>query len=292
MYFEVYADMLLLLNLCFNTYLLIIVNVMLHHTASVKRILIGAAGGAAISVVSALVIGMGMLGSGIGFGLAVAIMCLYTFRVRGFSQWWKVLEKMAAATLLLGGSLLMLRRLLPFVFQMSGMIGVLVPGAVGCMFISERIRRSREKEKDCYVIVAKDKERVRIRALMDTGNLLREPISQKPVAVVDEPTLMLLFDGKLPEGYRIIPYQSVGKRKGVLKGYYLKQLVVEWDGIIGNYSGVYVATGEEFCGKAGGYQVILSPDILERKGEEKDDVFENVFAGGNWGESMVSEEKG
>ena len=88
MYFEIYADMLLLLHLCFNTYLLEMVNVMLHQPASAKRIFIGATGGAVISVAATLVIGMGMQGSGIGFGLSAGIMCRYTFRVRDFSQWW------------------------------------------------------------------------------------------------------------------------------------------------------------------------------------------------------------
>lgn len=292
MYLEIYVDSLLVLQFCLNMYLLVLVNAMLYHVASLKRLLCGAIGGAVVAVVPVLLMGPSVYGLGIGFVLSVGMMCKYTFRVRGISQWLKVLEKMSVATLLLGGILLMLRRLLPPVYQITGIMGVLVPATAGFLLVSERMSRSRRREKECYVIVQKDKEKLRIKALMDTGNLLREPISQKPVAVVDEATFSLLFPNKTPEGYRVIPYRSVGKKHGVLKGYYLEGLVVEREGIPISCYGIYVAIGEGLCGREGGCQVILSPSIFEKKGEEKNDDFKDAFAGGDWRKIMVSQKKG
>lgn len=292
MYLEIYADSLLLLHVCLNMYLLILVNGMLYHAVPLKRLLKGAVSGAVIAVLPVFLVGPSMYGLGIGFVLSVVIMCKYTFQVRGISRWIKVLEKMAVATLLLGGVILMVRRLLPPIYQMTGVMGVLVPGTAGFFLVSKRICRGGQEEKECYVIVQKDREKLRIKALMDTGNLLREPISQRPVAVVDEAAFKLLFQDKLPEGYRMIPYRSVGKKHGMLKGYYLEGLVVEKEGLPISCCGIYAAIGEAFCGREGGYQVILSPNILEKKGEEKNDDFENAFAGGDWRKIMVSEKNG
>ncbi len=292
MYLEIYLDSLLVLHFCLNMYLLVLVNAMLYHAATLKRLFMGAIGGAVVAVVPVLMIGPSIYGLGIGFVFSVGIMCKYTFRVRSASQWMKALEKMSVATLLLGGVILMVRRLLPSAYQITGIMGVLVPGTVGFFLVSERMSRGRQAEKECYVIVQKHKERICIKALLDTGNLLREPISQRPVAVVDEATFKLLFPYKTPEGYRMIPYRSVGKKHGMLKGYYLESLSVEREGIPIICYGIYVAIGEELCGREGGYQVILSPIILEKKGEEKNDNFENAFAGGDWRKTMVSEKKG
>lgn len=292
MYLEIYADSLLLLQLCLNMYLLVLVNGMLYHAASGKRLLKAAIGGAVVAVVPVLLIGPGIYSLGTGLVLSVIIMCKYTFRVKGVSQWIGVLEKMSIATLLLGGILLLLRRVLPPMYQITGIMGVLIPGTAGFFLVTDRMHKSRQKEKECYVIVQKDKEKIRVKALVDTGNLLREPISQRPVAVVDESVFELLFLHKMMEGYRVIPYRSVGKRKGILKGYYLEGLVVESGGVSISCEGIYVAVSEEFFGREGGYQVILSPNILEKKGEEKKDDFENTFAGGDWRKAMVSEKKG
>lgn len=292
MYLEIYADSLLLLHLCLNLFLLNLVNVMLYHAATLKCIVRGAAVGAVAAVLPVFFIGPGIWGLGIGFVLSVGLMCKYTFRVRGISQWIKVLEKLSVATLLMGGILLMLRKLLPPLHQITGIIGVLLPGAAVFFLVSERLHHNRQGEKECYVIVQKGKEKLRLKALMDTGNLLREPISQRPVAVVDEVAFKALFADNIPEGYRMIPYQSVGKKHGILKGYYRECLTVEKNGTVIDCHGIYVAIGESFCGREGGYQVILSPDILEKKGEEKKYDFKNAVAGGNWGEIMVSQKEG
>lgn len=291
MYLEIYADSLLLLHFCLNLYLLVLVNIMLYHTATLKRVIKGALGGALVAVLPVLLIGPSKYSLGIGFLLSIGLMCKFTFRIRGISQWISVLEKMSVATLLFGGILLVIRKIIPSIHHMTGITGVLAPGTVGFLLISERMRRSNRQEKDCWVIVGTDKEKIRLKALIDTGNLLREPISQRPVAVVDEEAFKLLFFEKIPDGLRVIPYRSVGKKHGVLNGYYIESLTVEREGMSIDCHGIYVAIGEEIYGREGGYQVILSPKILEKKGEEKNDDFENVFTGGNWEEIMVSQKE-
>ena len=291
MYLEIYADSMLLLHLFLNFYLLFLVNTMLYRTATLKRVIKGALGGAVVAMLPVFLIGPSKYGLGIGFLLSIGLMCKYTFRISGISQWIRVLEKMSVATLIFGGILLVIRKIIPSIHHMTGVLGVLVPGTAGFLLISERMRRSSQKEKECHVIVGTDKEKIRLKALIDTGNLLREPISQRPVAVVDEEAFKLLFFEKIPDGLRVIPYRSVGKKHGVLNGYYIECLTVEREGMSIDCHGIYVAIGEEIYGREGGYQVILSPNILEKKGEEKNDDFENVFAGGDWGEIMVSEKE-
>lgn len=281
MQIEIYADSLLILHFGLNIYLLLLVNEMLYRTASLRRLVTGALLGSVAAVVPVLLTGMNRYGGRIGFVISVVVICRYTFRTGGLEQWIKVLEKMSVATLLLGSVLMILKRLLPPVYYMNGIMGVLGPGALGVILVLHRVRKSRQAKKECYVIVQRENEKIRIKALADTGNLLYEPISHRPVAVVDEPAFRLLFPENIPEWYRAIPFQSVGKKKGILKGYPLKSLMVEVGGMQMNCNDIYIAIGEEFVSREGGHQVILSPEIWEKKGEKKDD-FENDFGGGDW----------
>lgn len=65
--------------------------------------------------------------------------------------------------------------------------------------------------------------------LIDSGNLLREPLSGKPVAVVGR----ALFDeilretGRQDARFAMIPYRSIGVSKGVLEGYRIDKLTAE-----------------------------------------------------------------
>ena len=58
---------------------------------------------------------------------------------------------------------------------------------------------------------------LRIHALVDSGNTLTEPISGAPVSVLDARIFYRLWPEGL-SGFRVIPYHSVGKKSGILKG--------------------------------------------------------------------------
>ena len=91
-------------------------------------------------------------------------------------------------------------------------------------------KRSKHVFKDVVISISgKVKE---IRLLLDTGNLLREPYTGKPVMIVEKNALKSVIDGDLfndldemlkgketiPDGMFLIPYRSLGNSSGFLLG--------------------------------------------------------------------------
>lgn len=269
MYYEVYADSMFLLHFILDFYLLLLVNQLLYGIASLKRIAVGAALGAVCSVLP-IFLPMNMrVGGAVGFLLSVWVMSKYTFRVAGKSQWLQVLEKMLLLTLIMGGLMRMLLRWWPHEESAyQGMLTVLTLGSIVCWLCFGMLQKRRYPESDCKVILQRGKERKEFRALLDTGNTLVEPISQKPVSVAEPDTLKELFGGEIPEEFRVVPFRSVGKKHGWLKAYLLEQITVEVRGIRKECKNVYIAVSDEFLAENSEYQVILNPCILENKGGE------------------------
>ena len=85
---------------------------------------------------------------------------------------------------------------------------------------------------------------MRIHALVDSGNTLTEPISGAPVSVLDARIFYRLWPEGL-SGFRVIPYHSVGKKSGILKGYPVPQMTLIQQGVEREYRNVYLAVSEE-----------------------------------------------
>ena len=102
---------------------------------------------------------------------------------------------------------------------------------------------------------------ITISALADTGNSLREPVSGKPVSVIEEDVLNQLNGVKIPERFKVIPYHSIGKDNGMMDGYEIPEIVIE-DGK-GNirWQKVIVGISKNKVSANGKYQMILHPDL-------------------------------
>lgn len=105
-------------------------------------------------------------------------------------------------------------------------------------------------------------------ALIDSGNGLTEPISGKPVCVVEK----RLYDGLWGDeesGFRAIPYHSIGKKHGIMQGYLLPGLVLDVDGLRLEFQDVYIAVSREQIsaaetGNGETVEMIIHPGLLEK----------------------------
>lgn len=97
-------------------------------------------------------------------------------------------------------------------------------------------------------IYYKDKEKM-IKAMLDTGNLLSEPITKTPVVIVQKNDLYSIFpeeilnidkeriinydfenmDNDIKKRLKIIPYKSIGKENGLIIGFKPNFIEVEWE---------------------------------------------------------------
>lgn len=96
------------------------------------------------------------------------------------------------------------------------------------------------------------------RAYVDSGNSLKEPLSGKPVVLIDRKGAEKLpFEpSNFPKRYGLIPYKAVGVDYGVLEGIRTDEII--YDKCI--FPGAYLAFYEGIFGE---YEILLNKDFLE-----------------------------
>ena len=105
-----------------------------------------------------------------------------------------------------------------------------------------------------------------VNGLIDSGNSLVEPISGEPVSIIEQKMFEELYGEREPL-YRAIPYHSIGKKNGILKGYILPEIWIEVEGVRKMCKNIYVAVSEEdLCGskESGDVRMIVNPQLLLR----------------------------
>lgn len=265
MYYEIYIDSLFLLNFTLNLYLLLLVNRSLHRAATRKRLIIGAIAGGVGYCLMFLVPFGGVFLKVFLVGICVngAILC-WVFKPHSIKAFLKTLETMFICALFMGGIFFLLTTRLE-VMQKHGMsvVGVLAIGGLAwLLFTYIFAKKKADKNALCRVsIVGKNNKEASVWAVVDTGNSLIEPISGKPVAVLDK-SVFDMFLGE-EEGFRAIPYRSVGCERGILKGMQVAELRIEQDGIQKVCSGAYIGLSESPVSSNGSYQMLVHPKMLD-----------------------------
>ena len=263
MYYEIYIDSLLLLNFVMNLYCLELVNMILLRTATRRWVFIGAALGACLYLFPFLVPGVGWIKAAIFFPLSAAVMILAVFRPCDIKAFWQVARLLLAVSFLLGGALLCLLRILPgggmLAKSISGIMGL---GALIFMEVSRMMRRKTQAHL-CKVELIGKGARITVNALLDTGNSLIEPVSGKPVCILEKSIFEGLWRTGSPEGFRVIPYHSVGKKRGILYGYLVPEIRINNNGLVKTCKNIYIGIVEGEIAQTAGYCMILNPMVLE-----------------------------
>lgn len=244
--------------------MLLLVNQSTYKAAGTKRLLFGATLGAAFACTYYLLWEVPVMIRGlIAFGFGGIAMLFGTFRITDLKAFFFILEKMLLFSILLGGGTFTLIEKIPGLKERSmGIWMILGLGSVGYLFY----RRIQDKELNkteesyCTVILKNGDKQVKASALVDSGNGLIEPVSQKCVCVIEKRLFEELFDEK-EELWRAIPYRSIERKNGILKGYCLKELVIMPRGIRKTFQNVYVAVADEEIGPK--IRMILPACLLE-----------------------------
>lgn len=98
---------------------------------------------------------------------------------------------------------------------------------------------------------------------MDTGNSLREPVSGRPVSVVEEECFLKLSGIKAPEKLKAIPYHSVGRDNGIMEGYEVPEIIIKGREENIRWQKVIVGISRNKISASGKYQMILHPDLCK-----------------------------
>lgn len=165
---------------------------------------------------------------------------------------------------------------------------------VGARYLLAAFRERARLAKGLYQLtVTMGGREVQIPALMDTGNSLKDPLSGRPVVVVEArslagslPPLVIEAVGagwdamdRLPPSWaarcRLVPFRAVGEPGGMLLAFAPDGLLVRKagasDGV--RVDGLVGLTGHRLHPE-GAYRALLSPQILDAEGEVSGNAWE------------------
>lgn len=281
MHYELYADSLFLMNFGMNLYLLFLVNYSTMRTSGGWRLLLGAGYGSLcyfILFLGGFPLFLRILAGGI---LGTVGMILIAFPVKHFRMFLKLLERLVFYSFCMGGAMLALLRVFPWgrVF-LTKVWGILAVGGICFVCLRRGMFQGAIQNQLCRATLHREKSAITVMALVDSGNSLTEPISGKPVCVVEEKIVRGLW-GKSMKGFRAIPFHSVGQNHGILEGYLLPGLSLEMNGVRKELKDVYIAVSREALHPSQGtgdssIKMIVNPLLLSENSREKPKKRQNV----------------
>ena len=167
------------------------------------------------------------------------------------------------------------------------LIGIVV--AYFTIIFAFKIIKTKISKKDltCEIEVTLNNKKIRTIALIDTGNMLKEPITNWPVIVMEH---TLLYDflpkeilnhseeilggdfSKIPENIieeyssrlKVIPYSSLGKQNGMLLGVKGENLIVYLKEEMRQLDKVIIAIYNKSLTKRGEYRSLLGLGVIEK----------------------------
>lgn len=266
MYYKLYLDSLFVQQLLLNLYMLILIRKVLKCTATHFRMILGAFAGAMITCIF-LLIPVLPLAVRLYVGVLPANLCMLylTFRCRKGMLFRTLLT--ASAGCFFAGSMirwLLTRTPMRKLLGGSGAVMLLCGAAVYYLLgvLAEHLER--KKSLVCMVCIPLPESggEARVRAFVDTGNSLIDPISKRPVNLISGHSAGMISAYMVPETYRAIPFQSVGREHGILSAYEIPVIYLEESGVRKRRERVLFAVSNTGIGEKNPCQIILHPGLI------------------------------
>lgn len=259
MYYELYIDVLFLVNFMMDSLLLLTVNQMLKCSATHGRIFMGGALGAGLTC-GVIAIPMPAIIKFVTFHTVINTIMIKTgLKIKGKKQFLKAFGLLYIASFLFGGILQALR---PYVRIGSLFFAAAVASYYLIKGIWKFIIGQKELQKKiCEITLYTSAGEQKIKALIDTGNGLKDSVSKEPVSVIDKALAKsILTDEDVKNGFRYIPYRTVGK-ESIMPVFRIRKMCVHLEEERWIKSPV-IGVCEERVSEQEEYQMILNPDIL------------------------------
>lgn len=174
-----------------------------------------------------------------------------------------------AAACALGGALAAVRN------TGERMSHILLPAAAATAGGAWMIAACRRRQKDPLwtARIRVGEKSCRVTALVDSGNSLFDPVSKRPVCIVQREVSEQLGLLERPERFRLIPYHSIGRQHGLLRAAPAEEIYLQKGGQKRRLDGVLLAVSDQPLSCSGRYQMLLHPALLEEtKGADKHDI--------------------
>jgi len=297
---KVYLDVILLVNFIMDLFILWATGKLSNLPVKICRLVLGAFIGALYSI-AVILPQWSFFSSFLGKSICAFLMVLVAYPPQGIAKFIRSYIYLYVISFAMGGAVLAAVYLLdtsPGFMQVWNGVGVIwgihyswliialvVAGFLGYGGFHFLRKGWLQEELLNTLTIYFQHEKVMIPALLDTGNQLTDPFTQKPVIVVERAALEKLFPGdflqKIKEGnseisellgslddtwatrIRLIPYNSVGKSNGLMVGFRPDIVVIK-------NKKKEIITSEVFLGlvnrplsREGRYRALLHPQILQ-----------------------------
>ena len=257
----IYIDVVLIENLIMNYIILLATGLILKIKIKHIRLIIGSLLGAIYTIIGYM--GILEIYSSFILKIILSIMIVYiAYYPQTLKKMWKELLFFYLTSFVFGGvafSLIYIVKPQEIIMKNGLFLGTyplktVILGAIVAFVIiitAFKIIKSKISKKDliCEITVEIENKKIITKALIDTGNMLKEPITNTPVVVIEH---TLLYDvlpkeilnhleeiiggdfKEIPEEIKnkyvsklkLIPYSSLGKQNGMLLGIKAKKLII------------------------------------------------------------------
>lgn len=284
MYYELYVDVLFLINMCMNFFILSIIKKLLRCTATYLRIFLISVISSLLTIIIIVLPLKGIIIKYILIHLGINVVSTkIALKLKGRINILKAVALLYILTFLFGGILNFLtfgRDLNAEQLLLSGLVVfILIRGAI---IIYTFYKRS--FEKICQVTISQNYRQLNIQGLVDTGNSLVEPISKKPVNIVPFDVIKDLLTQKQISYIKTfleyetfdlnvewdelnqicyVPYCSVGKKNGLLPAIKVEKInIIHGEKVIEVRGPMIGVCQNEFMSDKR-YQIILNPKLVD-----------------------------
>lgn len=289
----VYIDIIFLENLCINCIILLATALISKNTICITRILLSSLLGSIYAVI--IYLSISPIFSNITLKILLSICMVHiAYNPINIKSLLKQLILFYLTSFTFGGvgfALLYFVRPQEILIRNGVLIGTypikiaLTGVVVGFVIITISFKNLKKKisRKDmfCNITIQLNNKYKTLKAMIDTGNLLKEPISGSPVVVVEKEELLEIIpedilnnveeiiNGKYninlneySSRFRVIPFTSLGKENGLLLGLKVDNLKIEYDEQENNINGVIVGIYNKKLTKNNNYNALIGLDII------------------------------
>ena len=306
----VYLDVVLIENLCMNYIILFATAYILKIKVNPIRIILSALLGGIYAILAYMEILE--IYSNIFLKIVLSIAMIYlAFKPKTMKQLIKELIFFYLISFVFGGcafALLYFIKPQNILIRNGSYVGTypikiaILGGIVGftIMVIALKFIKSKFSKKDIYykITIWFKENNVTTTAIIDTGNMLKDPITSMPVVIVEKeilkeilPNSILnnlknIIGGDVPKEiyedenleymtrFRVIPFTSIGKENGMLLGFKADKVTINEDENIETILKVIIGIYDYKLSKKNEYSALIGFDILE--GSDNNEYITNI----------------
>ena len=289
----IYIDIVFLENLIMNSIIIYATSIILKIKPKLIRVVTSSAIGSIYAIIS-YVTELSIYTSIISKGILAIVMVYIAFNPQNMKNMWKQLLIFYLTSFVFGGVALYLIYFIKpqDVFIKNGIfvgdyaLKAIFLGAIIAFIIikiSIKIVKTKINAKDmfCKIRIKLNGKEIETKAMIDTGNLAKEPITNTPVVIVESSLLEKILPkeilnsidnilaGKLDgvkEEYisrlRCIPFSSLGKQNGMLLGIKADEIVVEKEEEKKISKNVIIGVYERSLTKRGEYRALIGLELI------------------------------